>query len=69
VPADERLGTDDSKNPKDRRKRRDKPYRDIALELTNRNTPTPRGGNSWNAMSVMRAMRRLGLGARSDIGR
>ena len=35
------------------------PYREIAEELTNRNIPTPRGGDLWNAMSVMRAMRRL----------
>ena len=34
-------------------------YREIAQELTNRNIPTPRGGDLWNAMSVMRAMRRL----------
>jgi hypothetical protein len=31
------------------------PYREIAEELTNRNIPTPRGGEQWNAMSVMRA--------------
>jgi hypothetical protein len=30
------------------------PYRDIAQELTNRNNPTPRGGDVWNAMTVMR---------------
>jgi hypothetical protein len=27
--------------------------------LTSRNIPTPRGGDAWNAMSVMRAMKRL----------
>jgi hypothetical protein len=37
------------------------PYREIAEELTNRNIPTPRGGDLWNAMSVMRAMKRLGI--------
>jgi DNA invertase Pin-like site-specific DNA recombinase len=37
------------------------PYRDIAQELTNRNIPTPRGGDSWNAMTVMRVMKRLGI--------
>jgi DNA invertase Pin-like site-specific DNA recombinase len=37
------------------------PYRQIAEELTNRNIPTPRGGEQWNAMTVMRAMKRLGI--------
>jgi DNA invertase Pin-like site-specific DNA recombinase len=37
------------------------PYREIAQELTNRNVPTPRGGDVWNAMTVMRAMKRLGI--------
>ena len=37
------------------------PYREIAEELTTRNIPTPRGGEQWNAMSVMRAMKRLGI--------
>jgi DNA invertase Pin-like site-specific DNA recombinase len=37
------------------------PYREIALELTNRNIPTPRGGDLWNAMTVMRVMKRLGI--------
>ena len=36
-------------------------YREIAEELTNRNIPIPRGGEQWNAMSVMRVMKRLGL--------
>jgi hypothetical protein len=35
-------------------------YREIADELTNRKIPAPRGG-AWNAMSVMRAMKRLGI--------
>jgi DNA invertase Pin-like site-specific DNA recombinase len=39
----------------------EKPYRDIAQELSNRNIPTPRGGDLWNAMTVMRAMKRLGI--------
>jgi hypothetical protein len=39
---------------------RDQTYREIADELTNRKIPAPRGG-AWNAMSVMRAMRRLGI--------
>ena len=37
------------------------PYREIAEELPPRNIPTPRGGEQWNAMSVMRAMKRLGI--------
>ena len=36
------------------------PYRDIARELTNRDIASPRGG-AWNAMTVLRTMRRLGL--------
>ena len=39
------------------------PYREIAQELTNRNIPTPRGGDLWNAMTVMRVMKRLGIAA------
>jgi DNA invertase Pin-like site-specific DNA recombinase len=39
----------------------DKSYREIAEELTNRNIPTPRGGDVWNAMTVMRSLRRLGI--------
>jgi hypothetical protein len=35
-------------------------YREIAEELTDRKMPAPRGG-AWNAMSVMRAMKRLGI--------
>lgn len=35
-------------------------YRSIAAELTIREISSPRGG-AWNAMSVMRAMKRLGL--------
>ncbi|MGV7215021.1 recombinase family protein [Bradyrhizobium sp. UFLA05-112] len=40
------------------------PYRDIAQELTDRNIPTPRGGDLWNAMTVMRVMKRLGIAAK-----
>jgi DNA invertase Pin-like site-specific DNA recombinase len=40
------------------------PYRDIAQELTNQNIPTPRGGDLWNAMTVMRVMKRLGIAGR-----
>jgi hypothetical protein len=36
-------------------------YSGIAEVLTYRNIPTPRGGDVWNAMSVMRAMNRLGI--------
>ena len=35
-------------------------YRDIAQELTDRGIAAPRGG-IWNAMSVMRSMKRLGI--------
>jgi hypothetical protein len=34
-------------------------HREIAEGLTSRNIPTPRDGGAWNAMSVMRAMKRL----------
>jgi DNA invertase Pin-like site-specific DNA recombinase len=37
------------------------PLRDIAKELTNRNIPTPRGGSVWNAMTVSRVLKRLGI--------
>ena len=37
------------------------PLRDIAAELTARNIPTPRGGDVWSPMTVLRAMRRLGI--------
>ena len=40
------------------------PYRDIAQELTHRKIKTPRGGDVWNAMTVMRAMKRLGIADR-----
>jgi hypothetical protein len=38
------------------------PLRDIAAELSARNIPTPRGGDVWSPMTVMRAMKRLGIG-------
>jgi hypothetical protein len=41
------------------------PYREIAEELSNRNIPTPRGGDLWNAMTVMRAMKRLGIAGKT----
>jgi DNA invertase Pin-like site-specific DNA recombinase len=37
-----------------------KPYREIAGELTGKGVAAPRGG-AWNAVTVMRAVRRLGL--------
>jgi DNA invertase Pin-like site-specific DNA recombinase len=39
-----------------------KPYREIALQLDRRGISAPRGG-VWGAMSIMRAMKRLGLRA------
>ncbi|AHY52593.1 recombinase family protein [Bradyrhizobium japonicum] len=39
----------------------DLPYREIAQELTDRGIPSPRGG-AWNAMTVMRVIKRLGIG-------
>jgi hypothetical protein len=44
-------------------------YREIADELTNRNIPTPRGGDVWNAMTVMRVMKRLGITGKRRKGR
>ena len=38
-----------------------RPYREITEELTNRNIPTPRGGDAWSQVAVMRAMKRLGI--------
>jgi DNA invertase Pin-like site-specific DNA recombinase len=37
------------------------PYREIAQELTDRGIPAPRGGNVWNQVTVMRALKRLSL--------
>jgi hypothetical protein len=40
---------------------RDRSLREIATELTNRNILTPRGGDVWNQVTVMRSMKRLGI--------
>jgi DNA invertase Pin-like site-specific DNA recombinase len=40
---------------------RDRSLREIAMELTNRNIPTPRGGDVWGQVTVMRVMKRLGI--------
>ena len=37
------------------------PLRTIAEELTNRNIPTPRGGDKWSPMTVSRVLKRLGI--------
>jgi DNA invertase Pin-like site-specific DNA recombinase len=42
----------------------DRPLRAIAEALTDRGIETPRGGDTWNAVSIMRAMRRLGIGGK-----
>ena len=44
------------------------PLRDIAAELTSRNIPTPRG-SIWNQVTVMRAMKRLGIAGRRGTAR
>ncbi|MFH0300995.1 recombinase family protein [Bradyrhizobium sp. 31Argb] len=36
-------------------------YKDIAEQLTERGVPTPRGGYTWNPMTTMRVLKRLGL--------
>ena len=36
-------------------------YREIAEELTDRRIKTPRGGDVWNQVTVMRSMKRLGI--------
>jgi hypothetical protein len=40
---------------------RDQTYREVAEELTDRGIKTPRGGDTWNEVTVMRSMRRLGI--------
>jgi len=40
---------------------RDQTYREIAEALTARGIKTPRGGDTWNQVTIMRAMRRLGI--------
>ena len=42
-----------------------KTLREIAAHLTDRGVAAPRGG-AWNAMTVMRTMRRLGIGRDAD---
>jgi hypothetical protein len=39
----------------------EQPYKDIAEQLTLRGVPTPRGGDTWNAMTAMRVLKRLRL--------
>ena len=39
----------------------EQPYRDIAEQLTERGVPTPRGGDTWNAMTERNILKRLGL--------
>jgi DNA invertase Pin-like site-specific DNA recombinase len=40
---------------------RGRSYQAIARELTGKGITAPRGGATWNAMTVMRAMKRLGI--------
>jgi hypothetical protein len=40
---------------------RERTYREIAEALTDRGIKTPRGGDTWNQVTIMRAMRRLGI--------
>ena len=39
----------------------DRTYREIAQALTDRGIKTPRGGDTWNQVTVMRAMKRLDI--------
>ena len=39
----------------------DQTYREIAEALTDRGIKTPRGGDVWNQVTVMRVMKRLGI--------
>jgi hypothetical protein len=39
----------------------DQTYREIAQALTDRGIKTPRGGDVWNQVTVVRSMRRLGI--------
>jgi hypothetical protein len=39
----------------------DQLFREIAQALTDRGIKTPRGGDVWNQVTVMRAMKRLGI--------
>jgi hypothetical protein len=47
---------------------RDQTYREIAEALTDRGITTPRGGDTWNQVTVMRAMKRLGIRGSQVIG-
>jgi len=38
--------------------------REIAQELTDRGIKTPRGGDVWNQVTVMRVTKRLGIGGK-----
>ena len=40
---------------------RDRTLREITEALTDRSIKTPRGGDTWNQVTVMRSMRRLGI--------
>jgi hypothetical protein len=42
----------------------DQPYREIAEALTDRGIKTPRGGDTWNQVTVVRSMRRLGIASK-----
>ena len=39
----------------------DQTYREIAEALADRGIKTPRGGDVWNQVTVMRVMKRLGI--------
>ena len=40
---------------------RNQTYREIAEALADRGIKTPRGGDVWNQVTVMRVMKRLGI--------
>jgi hypothetical protein len=49
---------------------RDRTLREIAEALTNRGIKTPRGGDTWNQVTVMRAMwKRCGTGPSARLRR
>jgi hypothetical protein len=39
----------------------DKTHREIVKALTDRGIKTPRGSDAWSQVTVMRAMKRLGI--------
>ena len=41
-------------------------YREIAQALTDRGIKTPRGGDAWSPVTVMRAMKQLGIAAEKE---